>query len=515
MNKLRLLAAAIFTVVMTVFAVSCNEKPTDVAVESITISPKEGTVMVGETVDFTVTVLPETATNKEFTLFSSDPELVEINGSSIKALKEGKVTITATSKDGAKTDSAEIIIEKEENEGPQPPVDQELTFVVEFNEVLSDDFYIRVIPSQEDARYWLWCVEAEELEAVEKEQWGEYLLARDMEMIEEVLLPAWYEEFGTEGTIEDVLSVFSYMGSQERSIKALMFEEPLQPATKYYVYMYGVNLDGTTTSEVYTFDQTTANDYGGDGTYDVVLEFENGKYKDYYGDGTNYFVTLVSGGDELALDLYPTVVGQIEGSYTDADSTISSYSYFGYTSADHGYGLFGFESIEVTVSKSGNDFSILCTGVLETGTKVKLTYDGPLSSSGSSDPGPGTGDPDTPPGDVVVHDVVFTKADHWLAAGDCFLNLYGEGMDWGMIAFTPANASDWTGSYSVADGTIKPLSCMFFCTDLEGSVSDEFEMEITKNGENYTIVGSVTMEMCDPIHKLNFSFTGPVPESEY
>ncbi len=77
-------------------------------------------MMVGESQKLTVTIKPTDATNKNVTWKSSNPKIatVDENGK-VKALKPGKVTITATAKDGSKKyGSITITIEEEEEEEP-------------------------------------------------------------------------------------------------------------------------------------------------------------------------------------------------------------------------------------------------------------------------------------------------------------------------------------------------------------------------------------------------------------
>ncbi len=513
MNKIKLLISVVILSIMAVMTVSCDEKPTEIAVEGISISPETDSLMVGDTLVFTVTVMPETATNKEFTLFSSNPELVEIDGASIVALKKGTVTITATSKDGAKMDTAEIVISEEENEEPQPPVEP-LTFNIEFRESTPTDFVIRVLPSNETSRYWIWCAAAEDFDGMSSDD----IIAQDRELID-MMIEAYSEEEGIDVTIEQLLGMYTYVGAQDCSISNIIYPfAELQPATDYLVYVYGMELDGTATTEVYTFTQTTPSIYGSDDQYGCILAFDNGKYKDYKGDGSNWSVILTAGADELTMDLYPAVNGQLEGKYSSDDSTANPlFSYFGYNSPEYGNGIFAFLEMEVEITKVGDEYTILCTGKLETNVTVKLTYEGPLTFVENSNPNPNPApdpDPDPTPGDVVLHEITFTSADYWTSLGTCFLNLYGEGMDMAMIAFVPANETDWSGSYSVLDDTIKPLSSYFYCTGLEGFISDDFVMEISKSGDSYTITGSVTMEECNPVHRIEFTFTGPVPEGE-
>ena len=67
----------------------------------------------GESTNLEVTFNPTNATNKEVQWATGDSNIatVDSNGN-IKAIKEGKTTITVTSKDGGKVASCEIIVNK-------------------------------------------------------------------------------------------------------------------------------------------------------------------------------------------------------------------------------------------------------------------------------------------------------------------------------------------------------------------------------------------------------------------
>lgn len=85
----------------------------EVKVESITLNKNKLEMTEGESTNLEVTFNPTNATNKEVQWATGDSNIatVDSNGN-IKAIKEGKTTITATSKDGGKVASCEIIVNK-------------------------------------------------------------------------------------------------------------------------------------------------------------------------------------------------------------------------------------------------------------------------------------------------------------------------------------------------------------------------------------------------------------------
>lgn len=84
-----------------------------VHVTSVSLDQSSLELSVGETYEFVATVLPENATNKELIWSSSDESVLTVNDGVITAIKEGKATITVKSKDGFKSSSCEVTVNKE------------------------------------------------------------------------------------------------------------------------------------------------------------------------------------------------------------------------------------------------------------------------------------------------------------------------------------------------------------------------------------------------------------------
>lgn len=85
-------------------------------VQSVNLSEASLELGVGETKTVTATVLPENATNKELIWSSSNNSVATVENGLITALKEGKTTITVKSKDGYKSSSLELTVNK------KPPI---------------------------------------------------------------------------------------------------------------------------------------------------------------------------------------------------------------------------------------------------------------------------------------------------------------------------------------------------------------------------------------------------------
>lgn len=66
-----------------------------VAVTGINIALNASSVYVGDEVDFTVSVLPEDATDKSYELTTTTADLLSIEGKKVTAIKEGHASLTA------------------------------------------------------------------------------------------------------------------------------------------------------------------------------------------------------------------------------------------------------------------------------------------------------------------------------------------------------------------------------------------------------------------------------------
>ena len=89
--------------------------PPTVAVTNVKIEATKTTLKVGETTILKAVVEPTTATNKKVTWSSSDDKVATIDSNGqVKGIKEGEVTITATTEDGNKKATLKITIEKKD-----------------------------------------------------------------------------------------------------------------------------------------------------------------------------------------------------------------------------------------------------------------------------------------------------------------------------------------------------------------------------------------------------------------
>ena len=99
-----------------------TETPKNVDVTSISLNKQKETIYVGNTLSLTANINPTNATNKSIKWTSSDNSIATVTNGLVKGIKEGSVTITATSNNGktatcvvtvskSKTTSSEIKVE--------------------------------------------------------------------------------------------------------------------------------------------------------------------------------------------------------------------------------------------------------------------------------------------------------------------------------------------------------------------------------------------------------------------
>lgn len=82
-------------------------------VTSVSLDQSSLELSVGDTHEFVAKVLPENATNKEVIWSSSDESVLTVTDGVITAIKEGKATVTVKTKDGFKSSTCEVTVNKE------------------------------------------------------------------------------------------------------------------------------------------------------------------------------------------------------------------------------------------------------------------------------------------------------------------------------------------------------------------------------------------------------------------
>ena len=110
--------------------------PTVIHVDSVAIAAEKETLFVGEETKVTVTVLPETASDKTYTLKSSKEAVATVDSTGkVVAVGAGETTITVTSTDGNKTGTVKITVKAVT--GPKLEMPQVLEYNVNAGENLT------------------------------------------------------------------------------------------------------------------------------------------------------------------------------------------------------------------------------------------------------------------------------------------------------------------------------------------------------------------------------------------
>jgi uncharacterized protein YjdB len=101
-------------------------KTKPIAVTGVTIAPKTASIDVEATTQLNSTVTPSTATNKSVAYASSDEAVATISSDgTVTGVAEGETTITVTTQDGNKSDTATVTVNAVEEPEPELPEESE------------------------------------------------------------------------------------------------------------------------------------------------------------------------------------------------------------------------------------------------------------------------------------------------------------------------------------------------------------------------------------------------------
>lgn len=103
-------------------------KTKPIAVTGVTIAPKTASIDVDATTQLNSTVAPSTATNKSVAYASSDEAVATVSSDgTVTGVTEGEATITVTTQDGNKSDTATVTVNAVEEPEPEVPEETEET----------------------------------------------------------------------------------------------------------------------------------------------------------------------------------------------------------------------------------------------------------------------------------------------------------------------------------------------------------------------------------------------------
>lgn len=105
-------------------------------VTGISLNKSTTTLFIGKKETLIATIKPSNATDKTVTWDSSDPTVSSVNNGEVTALKAGKATITATSKDGGYTATCEVTVS---DKAPEIKIDKDSYTVAYIGETINLD----------------------------------------------------------------------------------------------------------------------------------------------------------------------------------------------------------------------------------------------------------------------------------------------------------------------------------------------------------------------------------------
>lgn len=110
--------------------VTVREKaPEKIPVQSVSITPKQLNLTVGEFHTFSYIIVPENATNKSVVFVSDNIEIATINGNTVTAVTEGSCKVYVRTLDGNKEDVCDLTVISNEIEGENTPPILSVVFV--------------------------------------------------------------------------------------------------------------------------------------------------------------------------------------------------------------------------------------------------------------------------------------------------------------------------------------------------------------------------------------------------
>ncbi|WP_426366297.1 Ig-like domain-containing protein [Mammaliicoccus lentus] len=97
-----------------------------ISVTGVTIAPKTASVDVDATTKLNSTVTPSTATNKSVSYTSSDEAVATVSSNgTVTGVAEGETTVSVTTQDGNKSDTATVTVNAVEEPEPEPEPEPE------------------------------------------------------------------------------------------------------------------------------------------------------------------------------------------------------------------------------------------------------------------------------------------------------------------------------------------------------------------------------------------------------
>ena len=114
-------------------------KESEIKVNKVQLAPKTAEIYVGDKLQFTVTLTPNNALNRDV-VWSVDSDKAEItNDGLLTGLEKGTVTVTATNTNSGKTDTATVIIKDAKSGNPSISISDDCKVTITAGDVQDDE----------------------------------------------------------------------------------------------------------------------------------------------------------------------------------------------------------------------------------------------------------------------------------------------------------------------------------------------------------------------------------------
>ncbi len=141
-----MLVRAVYFIAALIFTQACgpDEEVHEVLPRSITVSPSELMLEVGQTVIMSASVAPSTATDRTVTWASSNPDRVTVDKEgTVTAISQGTAYVIAQTINGLKASSLVTVIQPEQDPDPSPDPNPDQSGSATGETFIEEDYGIR------------------------------------------------------------------------------------------------------------------------------------------------------------------------------------------------------------------------------------------------------------------------------------------------------------------------------------------------------------------------------------
>lgn len=247
---------------------SGNPTPNPVPSE-IVLNPTTKEIMEGESFVIEARITPNSISTDRIVWTSSNEKVAIVENGNVRGVSRGNATITATI--GSVKAVCEVVVNPKFS----------LTFDITINGIQAIDANFSIVPSDEESIYYF--------SSILKEEWDKIGGANG-------ILEYERHFWNSAGSIEDALRQLTTKGSRLNQNLSYSGISLARPGTSYIVYAFGVNYDGTETSEIFYKEIKTLPEQSvSDLTFDVKIEevLNNGVIAKVTPSNSNYTYMVV------------------------------------------------------------------------------------------------------------------------------------------------------------------------------------------------------------------------------